>query len=270
MKSFPTFSNENLKFQIQSNTNGRYLYAFVTDKFDFYNVGTLNTTEGYEDYKQWWFNSSTNQVVTSGPLGIFCLYSNISNNLLQALICDETLEAQKWSYDGITILSSSSNSCILDIGTSADLRRPCPNITVQQWSLNWPQGLPSDSTYGIQNYVRGLAFNEILCIDVYGSAFRVGKNLDLYACDAVKGKGLETENGGDKEGDSTPALVQEQQHKAAALSQSHQFAIDEEVLAQSSYKNGIAGLGMKRPINDRVRKGLSLSEYQQRKAAGTL
>lgn len=88
--------------------------------------------------------------------------------------------------------------------------------------------------------------------------------------DAMKGKAPEVENGGEKEGDSTPALVQEQQHKAAALRESHQFAIDEEVLVQSSYTNGIAGLGMKRPVNTRVRKGLSLSEYQQRKAAGTL
>lgn len=87
--------------------------------------------------------------------------------------------------------------------------------------------------------------------------------------DASKDKASEQENG-DKELDSTPSLVQEQQHKAAALSQSHQFAIDEEVLAQSSFTNGIAGLGAKKSFGNRVRKGLSLEEYQKRKAAGTL
>ena len=85
--------------------------------------------------------------------------------------------------------------------------------------------------------------------------------------DAVKA--VEQESG-DKEIDSTPSLVQEQQHKAAALSESHQFTIDEEVLAQSSFTNGIAGLGAKKAVGDRVRKGLSLSEYQERKSAGTL
>ncbi len=87
--------------------------------------------------------------------------------------------------------------------------------------------------------------------------------------DALKDKSSEQENG-DKAFDSTPSLVQEQQHKATALSQSHQFAIDEEVLAQSSYSNGIAGLGLKKAGNSRMRKGLSLAEYQQRKAVGAL
>jgi len=74
----------------------------------------------------------------------------------------------------------------------------------------------------------------------------------------------------EKELDSTPNLVQEQQQKAAALSQSHQFAIDEETLAQSSYTNGISGLTAKKATRKRVRKGLSLSEYLERKESGTL
>jgi hypothetical protein len=70
--------------------------------------------------------------------------------------------------------------------------------------------------------------------------------------------------------EKTPSLVQEHQEKAAALSQSHQFAIDEEVLAMSSFTNGISGLTAKKAGAKRVRTGLSLSEYQERKAAGTL
>jgi RNA polymerase-associated protein RTF1 len=69
---------------------------------------------------------------------------------------------------------------------------------------------------------------------------------------------------------STPPLVQEQQGKAAALSQSHQFAIDEETLAQTSFLSGIRGLASKKKSKKRVRKGLSLAEYQERKASGTL
>lgn len=78
------------------------------------------------------------------------------------------------------------------------------------------------------------------------------------------------ENATEKEQESTPSLVQEQQEKAAALSQSHQFAIDEEILAQSSFTNGITGLSVKRPVRQRVRKGLSLNEYLEKKGAGTL
>ena len=74
----------------------------------------------------------------------------------------------------------------------------------------------------------------------------------------------------DKALDVTPSLVQEQQEKAAALSQSHQFAIDEEVLAQSSLTNGLSGLSSKQSARKRERKGLSLAEYQERKSAGTL
>lgn len=86
--------------------------------------------------------------------------------------------------------------------------------------------------------------------------------------DAKEGEGKGGE--GEKEVDTTPTLVQEQQHKAAALSQSHQFAIDEEVLAKSSLSTGIGGIGSKKAVVKRVRRGLSLSEYQERKAAGTL
>lgn len=74
----------------------------------------------------------------------------------------------------------------------------------------------------------------------------------------------------EKEPDTAPTLVQEQQYKAAALSQSHQFTIDEEVLAQSSGVNGFLGLGSAKSKVTRVRKGLSLATYQERKAAGTL
>jgi RNA polymerase-associated protein RTF1 len=82
--------------------------------------------------------------------------------------------------------------------------------------------------------------------------------------EASKEKPTENENVGKE---VEPTLVQEQQHKAAALNQSHQFAIDEEVLVQSSFTNGIAGLTAK--TVKRVRKGLSLKEYQERKEAGS-
>jgi RNA polymerase-associated protein RTF1 len=78
------------------------------------------------------------------------------------------------------------------------------------------------------------------------------------------------EGGKQKEQDATPNLVQEHQEKAAALSQSHQFAIDEEILAQSSFTNGITGLSTKKPVRKRVRKGLSLNQYLKQKSAGTL
>lgn len=75
---------------------------------------------------------------------------------------------------------------------------------------------------------------------------------------------------GETTANSTPSLVQEQQGKAAALSQSHQFAIDEETLAQTSFLSGIGGLASKKKAKKRVRKGLSLAEYFEQKAAGTL
>lgn len=78
------------------------------------------------------------------------------------------------------------------------------------------------------------------------------------------------QSNGDSTVQSTPPLVQEQQGKAAALSQSHQFAIDEETLAQTSFLSGIGGLASKKKAKKRVRRGLSLAEYQERKAAGTL
>lgn len=69
----------------------------------------------------------------------------------------------------------------------------------------------------------------------------------------------------------TPALVHEPNEKAAALSESHQFAIDEEGLVQSSVTVGL-GFGKNKNQSQRlrVRRGLSLSDYLERKAAGTL
>jgi RNA polymerase-associated protein RTF1 len=67
-----------------------------------------------------------------------------------------------------------------------------------------------------------------------------------------------------------PALVHEQVEKATALSERHQFAIDEEGLAQSSATVGL-GLGTKKAqAIQRVRKGISLADYTERKANGTL
>lgn len=76
--------------------------------------------------------------------------------------------------------------------------------------------------------------------------------------------------GGDKDADSTPSLVHEDHGKAAALSQSHQFNIDEEILSQTSFSSGIRGLGRKKKAVARSRKGISLSDYQEQKAAGML
>lgn len=68
--------------------------------------------------------------------------------------------------------------------------------------------------------------------------------------------------------DITPSLVQED--KADALNQGYQFTIDEEVLAQSG-TNGFSRLSStRRPQKQRVRKGLSLNEYLEKKSAGTL
>lgn len=88
--------------------------------------------------------------------------------------------------------------------------------------------------------------------------------------DTPKGKDGTSQTNGEKDADSTPTLVQEHQEKADKLSQSHQFAIDEEILAQSSFTSGIAGLTSKKNVAKRVRKGLSLVDYQERKSAGTL
>ena len=68
-----------------------------------------------------------------------------------------------------------------------------------------------------------------------------------------------------------PVLVQEPQGKAAALRDRHQFAIDEEGLAQSTAIDSIlGGTRKKAPKKARVRKGISLTEYLERKENGTL
>ena len=79
-----------------------------------------------------------------------------------------------------------------------------------------------------------------------------------------------TETKGETNTQAPPPLVQEQHGKKAALNQSHQFAIDEESLVQKSFLDGIGGIGAKKKPKKRVRKGMSLAEYQERKAAGTL
>jgi RNA polymerase-associated protein RTF1 len=69
---------------------------------------------------------------------------------------------------------------------------------------------------------------------------------------------------------ATPALVPETL-KVTALSDSHQFAIDEEGLVQTSLSTTGLGFGSKTPRNlNRVRKGLRLAEYFERKENGTL
>jgi RNA polymerase-associated protein RTF1 len=70
-----------------------------------------------------------------------------------------------------------------------------------------------------------------------------------------------------------PAAAATMEHEpndkaATALSESHQFAIDEEALAKDSLSSLL--LGSKRFNKKRVRKGISLAEYLERKAAGTL
>ena len=66
---------------------------------------------------------------------------------------------------------------------------------------------------------------------------------------------------------TAPALVQEAD-QTATLSESHQFTIDEEALAKDSLS--FLPSRIKKAAVKRVRKGLSLSEYLERKAAGTL
>lgn len=94
------------------------------------------------------------------------------------------------------------------------------------------------------------------------------ENKDSEAAPSTNGEAGQTN--GESNLNSTPPLVQEQQGKAAALSQSHQFSIDEETLAQTSFLSGIGGLASKKRAKKRIRRGLSLAEYQERKAAGTL
>ena len=54
------------------------------------------------------------------------------------------------------------------------------------------------------------------------------------------------------------------------LGKRHQFAIDEEVLARTSRMNGTDITGENNGRRERIRKGLSLAEYQAMKAAGSL
>ena len=65
-----------------------------------------------------------------------------------------------------------------------------------------------------------------------------------------------------------PPLVQEDEDQTAALTESHQFTIDEEALAKDSLS--FLPSRSQKPVIQRVRKGLSLTEYLERKAAGTL
>ena len=67
--------------------------------------------------------------------------------------------------------------------------------------------------------------------------------------------------------ETAPSLVQEQANDG--ISQSHQFSIDEEALAQSG-TNGFRFSSTKRPKKKRVRKGISLTDYLEQKAQGTL
>jgi RNA polymerase-associated protein RTF1 len=71
-----------------------------------------------------------------------------------------------------------------------------------------------------------------------------------------------------KAADVAPNLVQEQVNET--VSQSHQFTIDEEVLAQSG-ANGLTRLAsQQRRKKARKRKGISLADYLDQKAKGTL
>ena len=71
-----------------------------------------------------------------------------------------------------------------------------------------------------------------------------------------------------KTSELAPNLVHEQ--TTDAISQSHQFTIDEEVLAQNG-ANGFSRLSStKRPRKERKRKGLSLTDYLDQKSKGTL
>jgi RNA polymerase-associated protein RTF1 len=84
---------------------------------------------------------------------------------------------------------------------------------------------------------------------------------------ATGNKEITPKASGEADADTTPTMVPEQPGNASALSQSHQFNIDEEILAHTS---GIGGLGSKKNAINRIRKGLSLAEYHERKTAGTL
>lgn len=97
----------------------------------------------------------------------------------------------------------------------------------------------------------------------------------VEAVEAEETKAAEEEKKDNREADDNkfgavevaPNLVQEQANDTI---QSHQFSIDEEALAQSG-TNGFSRLSsMKRPRKKRVRKGISLTDYLDQKAKGTL
>ena len=70
---------------------------------------------------------------------------------------------------------------------------------------------------------------------------------------------------------STASIVLESQEKVTALRDRHQFAIDEESLAQSTAIDRLLGGGKKKaPNKNRIRRGISLEEYLDRKAKGAL
>jgi RNA polymerase-associated protein RTF1 len=100
--------------------------------------------------------------------------------------------------------------------------------------------------------------------------WEVGQNEEKEGDEKTADARKESDKGKASNENIAPTLIQEQQEKAAALSQSHQFSIDEEVLALSSYTKGIAGLSEKKKLSKRFRKGLSLTDYQEKKASGTL
>jgi hypothetical protein len=56
--------------------------------------------------------------------------------------------------------------------------------------------------------------------------------------------------------------------KAALMGERHQFSIDDEALAPDA--TTFLGTSRKKQKGTRVRKGLSLAQYQEQKAAGTL
>jgi RNA polymerase-associated protein RTF1 len=66
-----------------------------------------------------------------------------------------------------------------------------------------------------------------------------------------------------------PYLVHEPKDKSTVIGDVHQFAIDEESLAQASTLGLRLGV-KKRMVPSRKRNGLSLNDYLQRKDAGTL
>lgn len=67
--------------------------------------------------------------------------------------------------------------------------------------------------------------------------------------------------------ESASALAADPKGQGGAYGDSHQFAIDEESLATSGFASSKKGSASSKP---RTRKGLSLSDYLEQKAAGTL